>query len=31
MTPELVRVKKGDKKWYDGAFEAEADVRLKKK
>lgn len=30
-TPEVVRTKKGDKNWYDGAFEVKADVKLKKK
>ena len=30
-TPEIVRTKKGDNEWYDGAFEVKADVRLKKR
>lgn len=30
-TPEVRRTKKGDKGWYNGDFEARADVRLKKK
>ena len=29
--PEIKRTKKGDKKWYGGAFEAKADVTMKKK
>lgn len=29
--PEIVKTKDGDKKWYEGAFEARADVTLKKK
>ena len=30
-TPEVKRTKKGDKSWYGGAFQVEADVVLKKK
>ena len=30
-TPEIKRTKKGDKSWYGGAFEVQADVTLKKK
>ena len=29
--PKVTQTKKGDKNWYGGAFQAEADVRLKKK
>ncbi|MBQ2197250.1 MAG: radical SAM-associated putative lipoprotein, partial [Bacteroidales bacterium] len=29
--PEIKRTKKGDKSWYGGAFEVQADVTLKKK
>ena len=31
VSPEVVQTKKGDKVWYGGAFEARADVRLKRK
>ena len=30
-TPEVKRTKKGDNSWYGGAFEVQADVKLKKK
>ena len=30
-TPEVTRTKKGDKSWYGGAFEVQADVKLRKK
>ena len=30
-TPEVKGTKEGDKKWYGGAFEVEADARLMKK
>ena len=30
-TPEVKRTKKGDKSWYGGTFEVEADARLMKK
>jgi len=29
-SPEVKRTKKGDKSWYGGAFEAKADVTMKK-
>ena len=29
--PKVTQTKKGDKNWYSGAFQAEADARLKKK
>jgi len=31
VNPKVTQTKKGDKSWYSGAFQAEADVRLKKK
>lgn len=31
VSPEVVQTKKGGKDWYGGAFEARADVQLKKK
>ena len=31
VSPEVVRIMDGDKKWYEGAFEVRADVQLKKK
>ena len=31
VSPEVVQTKKGDNDWYGGAFEAQADVQLKKK
>lgn len=30
-SPKVIRTKKGDNSWYGGAFEVQADVRLKKK
>lgn len=30
-TPEVTRTKKGDNSWYGGAFEVQADAKLKKK